>query len=289
VYVCANAPQEIFGPGRVCYRSLDGGATFTNIGFETPTPPSPAICPPLAANTGVVASDGTVYIPQSCVTGTYLAVSRDEGSSYTWLQVAHAPATNGLGATVQLAIDSANDLYLLWLGSGGQLQLVVSSDGGQRWSAPLDVSPPDLHDVTLPALAADTRGHVGIAYYATTSSSASDLTGYLSQTADALAPRPLFYLGAVSDPAQPIFQNYGQSDSPRADFIGAAYDAAGNLWGALVKQLGPPNAANQIATTGYVGRLAFRLTPKTLGRAHSRHRRARKRQPPATTAPELAG
>jgi hypothetical protein len=272
VYVCANAPQEIFGPGRVCYRSLDGGTTFTRIGLQTPTASSPAVCPPLAANTGVVAGDGTVYIPQSCAAGTYLAVSGNEGSSYTWLKVPGAPATNGLGATVQLAIDSANDLYLLWLGSGGQLQLVVSRDGGLHWSAPLDVSPATLHNVTLPALTAGARGHVGIVYYASTGASARKLTGYLSQTDDALAPRPLFELGAVNDPADPIFENYGQSDSPRADFIGAAYDGAGHLWGALVKQLGPPNAASQIATDGYVGRLTF---PST--RTSRRHRRSSRR------------
>ena len=255
VYVCANAPQEVFGPGRSCYRSLDGGRSFASIGFVTPSAVSPAVCPPLAANTGVVASDGTVYIPQSCAAGTYLAVSRDEGASYTWRRVPGAPATNGLGATVQIAIDSANDLYLLWLGSGGQLELVASRDGGQHWSAPLDVSPPDLHNVTLPALAAGGRGHVGIVYYATTTASAHRLTGYVSQTDNALAARPLLYLGAVNNPAHPIFESYGQSDSPRADFIGAAYDAGGGLWGALVKQLGPPNAASQITTTGWVGTL----------------------------------
>jgi hypothetical protein len=43
--------------------------------------------------------------------------------------------------------------------------------------------------------------------------------------------------------------------SPRADFLGGAYDAAGGFWGAIVKQLAPPSQANTIGTTGYVGRL----------------------------------
>src|SRR4051794_15429869 len=33
VYLCANAPFEVTGPGRGCYRSLDGGATFQSVGF----------------------------------------------------------------------------------------------------------------------------------------------------------------------------------------------------------------------------------------------------------------
>jgi hypothetical protein len=40
-----------------------------------------------------------------------------------------------------------------------------------------------------------------------------------------------------------------------ADFVGSTYDVAGQLWGGVVEQLGPPDAANTIPTTGYVGRL----------------------------------
>jgi hypothetical protein len=83
------------------------------------------------------------------------------------------------------------------------------------------------------------------------------LNAYVSQTTDALASEPLFYSGSINDPAHPIFTNYGDAVSPRADFIGAAYDAAGNFWAGLVRQLGPPDASNRIATTGYVGRLRF--------------------------------
>lgn len=256
VYMCANAPQEIFGPGRVCYRSLDGGVTFTSLGLEVPSASSPPICPPLAANTGVVNRMGVLYIPQSCVSGTYLAVSSDEGKSFRWLRVPGAPATNGLGATVQLAIDSADNLYLLWLGSHG-LQLVVSRDGGGHWSLPLNVSPPQLKNITLPALAAGSRGHIGIVYYANSGTAGGGFTGYVSETTAALTGRPLFYVGAVNSPAHPIFHNYGQSDSPRPDFIGATYGSRGGVWGGMVDQLSPPNSANQIATTGYVGRLTF--------------------------------
>jgi hypothetical protein len=259
VYVCANAPLEVTGPGRACYRSLDGGVTFTSAGLQFPSAVAPLGCPALAANTGVVAPDGTVYIPQSCSGGTYLAVSGDEGASYRWLHVPGAPAANGLGAVVQLAIDQAGDLYLLWL-AGDRLELTSSGDGGQHWNTPVVVTPPELHSITLPALAAGPRGHVGVVYYASAGSSTSALSGYISQTTGALGPRPLFYVGTVNDPADPMFDNYGDSYTPRADFVGAAYDAHGDFWGGLVEQLGPPNPANRIATTGYVARLGFRAT-----------------------------
>jgi hypothetical protein len=71
-----------------------------------------------------------------------------------------------------------------------------------------------------------------------------------------LAPKPLFYSGVVNDPARPIFRNYGYGDSPRQDFVGAAYDALGRFWGGLVEQLGPPDSSATTPTSGYVARLA---------------------------------
>jgi hypothetical protein len=256
VYMCANAPTEVLGPGRACYKSLDGGATFASTGYLFPSAAAPADCPALAANTGVVSPDGAVYIPQSCGAGTYLAASHDEDSSFSWLHVPGAPTDTGLGAVVQLASDSAGNLYLLWLSSGA-LELVSSRDGGRSWSAPEVVSPPGVHNIVLPALAAGPRGHVGVMFYASSDSAAKQLSGYMSETTDALSRAPLFYGGLVNDPGHPIFENYGDSDSPRADFVGATYDGSGQLWGGLVEQLGPPDASNRIPTTGYVTRLAL--------------------------------
>jgi hypothetical protein len=270
VYMCANAPLEVSGPGRGCYRSLDGGATFMSIGYLTPSASAPAYCPPLAANTGAVGPDGTVYIPQSCAGGTYLAVSRDEGASFDWRQVTGAPADTGLGAVAQLAIDSAGDLYVLWL-SSDTLELASSRDQGRTWRSPLTVSPPGLHNITLPALAAGARGQVGIVFYASGNPSAKQLSAYLAQTSGALTRAPLFYDGAVNDPARPIFVNYGQGTSPRADFISATFDSSGQLWGGLVRQLGPVDASNRISTTGYLARLVSRR-PRVSRPAGRRHR-----------------
>jgi hypothetical protein len=97
---------------------------------------------------------------------------------------------------------------------------------------------------------------VGIVYYASIGASAQTLSGYISQTTNALARRPLYFAGAINDPVHPIFKNYGDAYSPRADFVGGTYDAAGTFWGAIVKQLAAPSEANTIATSGYLGHLA---------------------------------
>jgi hypothetical protein len=226
-------------------------------GYVFPSPSAPAAaCPALAANTGVVARDGTTYQPQSCSDHTYLAVSRDEGGTYTWLQVKGAPASNGLGAVVQLAIDAADNLYVLWK-TNDQLYLAVSRDGGHSWGAPLAVAAPGLRNITLPALAAGQRGRVGVVYYATMNASSQALSAYISETRDALDPRPLLYGAAINDPAHPIFTDHGYGVTPRADFVGATYDRSGQLWAGVVKQLGAPDSNSRVPTTGYVGRLVF--------------------------------
>ncbi len=256
VYVCANAPFEVSGPGRACFKSLDGGATYSLAGYVYPSDSTPDVCPALAANTGVVDSKGVTYQPQACQGGGWLAISRDEGKTYSWLRVKGAPPSSGTGGAFQLAIDDADNLYALWK-AGDKLELVISRDHGKSWDGPLAVSAPGVHNVALPALAAGPAGQVGVAYYASRSAVAKALTAYLTQTLDGLGKHPVFFSGALNDPAHPIFQNYDFNATPRADYIGATYDGTGRLWAGAVKQLGAPNSDGQVATTGYVGRLAF--------------------------------
>jgi hypothetical protein len=276
VYVCANSPFEVSGPGRQCYRSLDGGNTFGAAGFVFPSASAPAdVCPALASNTGVVGKDGTTYQPVTCDHGAYVAVSRDEGSSYTFEPLRAAPPANGISGSLQLAIDGADNLYGLWV-DNDKLQLAISRDRAHSWSTPLDVTAPGIHTITRPAFAAGRRGAVGIVYYASRDPSASTLSAYITQTDDALAARPLFYSAALNDPAHPIYKDLAlNGDSPRADYIGGAYDGSGTFWAGLVKQLGPADANGYVATTGYVGRLAFPGASSSRGQPGQRQRARR--------------
>jgi hypothetical protein len=256
VYVCANAPFEVSGPGRACFKSLDGGVTYDLAGYVFPSDSTPDTCPALAANTGVVDGKGTTYQPQACQGGGWLAISHDEGSSYSWLRVKGAPPSSGVGGAFQLAIDDADNLYALWK-TDDRIELVISRDRGQSWSDPLRVAAPGLHNITLPSLAAGPKGRVGIAYYASKDASAQTLSAYVTETRNALDRQPVFYSGAINNPARPIFRNFDFNATPRADYIGGTYDALGRYWAGAIKQIGVPNSKGEIATTGYVGRLAF--------------------------------
>ncbi|HEY3186378.1 MAG TPA: sialidase family protein, partial [Solirubrobacteraceae bacterium] len=255
VYACANSPFEVSGPGRLCYKSLDGGATFTRAGYVFPAPGSPVdACPALATNTGAVGNDGAIYQPVSCSSGAYVAVSHDEGASYEWFAVPNAPASSGLSGSLQISLDSADNLYATWL-SDDKLSLSISRDRAKTWSNPQVVSAPGLRNIGLPAPAAGERGQYGLAYYASTQSSPDALTAYVTEAPDALADSPVLYTAALNDPAKPVFHGYGFDATPRADYVGAAFDRGGTLWAGMVKQLAKPDADSRVATTGLVGRL----------------------------------
>src|SRR4051812_16483759 len=182
VYACANSPFEVSGPGRLCYKSLDGGTTFARAGYVFPSPGSPVdACPALAANTGVVANDGTIYQPVSCSAGAYVAASHDEGATYEWFPVPDAPASSGLGGSLQIVIDAADNLYATWLGDD-KLFLSVSKDRAKTWSKPLQVSAPGLKSIRFGAPAAGNAGQFGLAYYASTAATPDALTAYVTET-----------------------------------------------------------------------------------------------------------
>ncbi|HEV7584781.1 MAG TPA: sialidase family protein [Solirubrobacteraceae bacterium] len=259
VYLCANSPLEVSGPGRLCYKSLDGGTTFTPAGYTSPTASNPAdVCPPLNFNTGVVDSQGTMYQPVNCEHSAYVVVSRDEGASETWIPQGDAPTGTPIsGTNLQLAVDQADNLYAIWT-AGGVLYSAISRDHAQSWGAPTVVSAPGVQNVQRPAIAAGAAGHLAVTYYASKEPSAQLLSAFITQTADALDAQPLYYSGALNNPAAPIFHDAGLSGgSPRTDFVGGSYDPAGNVfWAGVVKQLGPPTN-RQTPTTGYVGTLRF--------------------------------
>jgi hypothetical protein len=161
------------------------------------------------------------------------------------------------GTNLKLAVDDAANLYAIWT-ANGLLYMALSRDHALTWSAPMMIAAPGTSQVELPAAAAGAAGLVAVTYYASRDPSAQLKTAYITQTSDATNTEPLFYSGAINDPAHPIFHDYGLSDSPRADFIGGSFDSAGTHFSAgAVKQLGPPDSNGYVETTGYVGTLRF--------------------------------
>ncbi|MFN2594128.1 MAG: sialidase family protein, partial [Actinomycetota bacterium] len=98
VYYCAiNGGATNLGAAAGCLKSLDGGVTYAPTGElayparqdESEGPGSYCVG---ATGHGVVGPDGTVYLPKGWCGQPYLAISHDEGMTWSRVQV----ATNGL-------------------------------------------------------------------------------------------------------------------------------------------------------------------------------------------------
>jgi hypothetical protein len=134
IYYCS---QNI-APQAECSRSDDGGRTF-----------GPGI--PIYQTTDCVSSgsihghvkvgpNGDVFVPSgSCAAGPGLAVSKDNGITWTY---GHPPGQTNTPSLVDpsVAIDAANNVYLIWLdGNTNHPYVAVSHDEGATWSNPFDV------------------------------------------------------------------------------------------------------------------------------------------------------
>ena len=255
-------------PGyRACYRSLDGGRTWSqsSILFSQPVPThkecgaSPEVFNAGDGNYPEPAPDGSLYVTVVCGAHTFLAKSGDEGATWPILRDRHGtPLT--IPPTDELRVDERGNLYSASL-QGSRLLLRISRDGGFHWSVPLDLTAPGVTSINE-WFVAQRGNEVAIAYLATTGAS-SGLDGYVTVTRDALARRPLFWSAPINPSGQPLYA--GSPAQARDDFIGADIAPDGTAWASFFTscpsgstnpgcagQDGNPQASGAVA-----GRLVF--------------------------------
>jgi hypothetical protein len=198
VYFCANG-QDTMASTVYCYRSLDGGQSFTAV--ASPDPPRPDGCDEQhPARAGIVASDGVLYFPTSVCGELGVAISRDEGATWVQRHIAKTAVEDTYIATD--AADAAGNLYLAYIGARGLPALTISRDHGATWSAPTTVRAPAVKEVRRVAVAAGRRGQIALAYQGSTDR--NTFHGYVTTTADALARKPLYWSAPLNDPAHPL-------------------------------------------------------------------------------------
>lgn len=255
-----------------CSKSIDGGITFhptgapSFLGYDNSD--DGGFCGGLHGH-GVVARDGTVYLPREYCNRPFVSISKDEGRTWTNVRVAKMEANGGSDTSV--AVDKKGNLYYLFLGRYDRLPyLSVSRDQGETWSKPHAVGPPNLKEANLPSIAARGVGKIALVYYGSTNSPyrpcredcpnldyrKTTWNGYLTISANALDKSPLLYTGLVNDPKQPLVR--AQCGPGRCynvlDFVDVTIGPDGIAYGALVdtcmEKSEPPCTADQPTNAG---------------------------------------
>jgi hypothetical protein len=199
VYYCANnidiAPSNLW-----CYKSLDGGPTFSFVG-SFPDPALPPGCDERhPSRPGVAGPDGLLYFPTTLCGALGVAISHDEGASWQFRPIVGSGLEDIY--TSGTTVDSRGNLYFAWRGPGDLPYLSTSTDHGASWNPPLMVAPPGVRAVRRVAVAVRKRGEVALSYLGTTDG--AHFNGYITESHNVFTGRPRFWSASVNDPAEPL-------------------------------------------------------------------------------------
>jgi hypothetical protein len=245
VYYCATGPALIVGPNRMCYRSVDGGATFVRTGADAVDSARGQRGWP---NQGAVGPDGTLYASHPSDMGVAISVSHDEGDGWVDVHVTGSvftgPTSSWLGSNV--ATDSNGNLYATWVDDRDRLPyLSVSKDQGSTWSTPLMIALPDVRVSNYPNISVKKPGYVAVAYYGSSDATGNGSDGYfnddgrawnayLAVTTDVFAANPMFWSGVFTDSTSPAIDGLSW---PKSEDLGPpAFAPDGSVWAAFVHE-----------------------------------------------------
>ncbi|MHB8449566.1 MAG: sialidase family protein [Mycobacteriales bacterium] len=264
-----------------CEKSLDGGQTWTPTGKPafvwdptqfTPTDlkAEPTGCMQGLGH-GVVGPDGTIYLPAGMCGVPEVAISHDEGQTWTTSVVSRTVLLHGFpdGGTVDdtaVAVDREGHLYAVWVAHNQLPYLAVSADGGRTWSTPVEIAPPGVVATDLAEVAVGAPGRLAVDYMGSTNAAPFpsygpcpgdpnsclkqtewDLnydqgtgyanvtwSGYIGETTDALSAHPEFTTGTVSPGPLVRGTCAPEGCAVEKDFLDVRIAPDGTVWGSFV-------------------------------------------------------
>ena len=267
VYLCSmGGGVSVASAVSLCSKSLDGGMTFVPTGapafHDDPRYTGdfgiPSRCNGANAH-GFVGRDGTVYLPRGWCGQPWLAMSHDEGTTWTRVQVSDIgmsccgrltgdPALDD-HATIPsheagVVADDKGNIFYTWVAFDRRPYLSVSRDEGESWSKPKMIGPPAVNEANLPGIAIGPNGGLVVRYLGTENSpwngkevdGAYDKTewnAYLTVIADPLAKNPVLYTATVNDPSEPLWVGECGPDPVRCgwgDFQDVVIGNNGEVW-----------------------------------------------------------
>jgi hypothetical protein len=262
VYYCAISGGALAGSSTItgCSKSLDGGDSFMPTGDPAYGPkvtgdPNQPNCDGGAGH-GIVDAKGTVYLPRLWCGPPFVAISHDEGATWTQVKVADRPqlgfsaADGAYPHESGIAADRAGNLYYTWVADDHHPHLAISRDGGRTWAAPLDVMPPGVNRMSAFTASIDAAdpGKLAAVFMGTNDPPSVPLektrwNAYVVSSADALSPAPTFYGTTMNDPGTNALWVGDCADlrcGNVGDFLDIVIAPDGTPWAALVDSC--PNA-----------------------------------------------
>lgn len=293
VYYCANA-NDLSASTLWCYRSLDGGSSFTLTGSFPDPPPSAGCQTEHPARPGAVGTEGYLYFPVFRCGQLAMAISRDEGASWHRVPIGRYNVADLY--TTSVSVDPAGNIYLAWIegtgsGSGpssgggpnprtegiqgsGMPFLSISRDHGRHWSKPVSIAPPGVKDAAMIAIASHGIGQLAVSYLANTNGRPL-VDGWLSESRDALRSHAVWWAAPLNDPATPLIDTRTSTTfGNRLFFNTDNFSAQGVPWAAFHCAF---TAACPNERIGVVGRLAEAGGPHGPVWTRGGHRRGRAR------------
>ena len=240
-----------------CLKSLDGGMAWQPTG-DPAYPPKEgpetlgAFCNG-ATGHGTVDSRGTLYVPRGWCPTPSIAISKDEGATWTRRAVSDKKVPEGNHET-NVAADTAGNLYYTFVADNHRAYLVISRDGGNTWDEERDITPPGVNYVSAfaPHVDAGAPGRIAYVFVGSVDAKPNDKSvwgAYMGQSHDALSADPLFYAAPANDPNTNTLWR-GTCDDLRCgnlgDFLDVEIGPDGSAWTALVDSC--PNAKDECIT-----------------------------------------
>jgi hypothetical protein len=148
-------------------KSLNGGRTWS----DPVALPYQVGCPAPGSNPvgeyglqGLVGKDGTLYVPLTPCQVPYVAISHNEGATWTLSRISNT-RTWGWGE-LGLGMDKAGDLFASWVAESNRLPyLTMSRNGAKNWSTPVMIGAPEVNEAAEPQLVTGAKGQVAVTYY----------------------------------------------------------------------------------------------------------------------------